>query len=1288
MEQLVFITTAWGPKHGGVNAFNTDLAKAARVLLGPGTVLCVVLDATEEEVREAENAGVKLLALGIKGADRVDETHAPGLLDAVRAHVKDVRWWIGHDVISGPAAVALRANGQGRARQGKSAVIHHMSYIDYSAVTHGDASVAKAKKDLQQKIFQRADRLIAVGPLLRDSLRELVQGKKEVAMLVPGLADIRPLAEPPKAFSAMTFGRFDPKNEPLKQVRLAVAGFANACRTANESLIGPEALRYRPRLYLYGVSEGADEYRQWQTYASEKAARLLNVLPLPYEHNRLKLFDELKQSSVAMMLSWHEGFGLVGWEAISAGIPLIVSRRMGLYQLIEEELGASGIGCLKVVEIRGALGHSADAGESFLPEDLTEVTNAILEVAARPDSWRRNAQKLRDQLLEKRYTWDNAAMAFAQALGLNRPEGRPAATANDPPPALTAELRTYLGTLRGSVERLALDAIDRTQASDSQSSSDLALDAVYTALLTRSTEQEDPSEQEEPGKQYSLKLPGGPARHLSALEQANRFDRLVLLGDPGSGKSTFVNFVALCMTAELLDKNGIAQLTAPLPEGEEDEDSAQPWDHGALLPVRVVLRDFAARGFRTLAERGTAEHLASFIEDLPESRDSGCWGALRDRLMAHGGLVLLDGLDEVPEAGERREQIKQAVEDFAARYPRCRMLVTSRTYAYRQQNWRLAGFEEAELAPFTPVQVDTFIDRWYESIAKARGQHRDDAQRRAENLKQAISRNDRLMSLAERPLLLTLMASLHAWRGGELPERRADLYQEAVELLLERWQQQSVVSSGKESQRHQSMVEFLKVDRQGIRDLLGALAFRAHRSQPEVVGTADIQEKDLVEGLLELSPDRQLMPRLIVDFLRDRAGILIPRGHGVHAFVHRTFQEYLAACHLVEGEPFPETIIELFRAEPERWREVLLLAAAKETTGLWLLVEKLCEDEPGGHEVEPSRVWSAHAAGLALAETANLKNLAPKRRQLVERVRRWQLDIMEGIALPAGERVLAGLALDRLGDPRFKNNPWSLPGDEWLGFVKIPAGRFRMGSDRQQDSIAFHGEEPQHEVTLPEYYIGRYPVTVGQFQAYCRARGVTPEAPGILRGAPNLPMGAVTWGQAMEYCKWLTEELGASERAPEPLRRLLRGEGGRRWQVTLPSEAEWEKAARGEDGRIYPWGNEWGPDRANCKETGVGDRSPVGCFGEGKGPYGVEEMIGNVWEWTRSKWGKYPYPQEKEGQAERETLDGEEARVVRGGAFNSTSWFARCAYRNRYLPAFRDILIGFRVVVSPFNSEL
>jgi formylglycine-generating enzyme required for sulfatase activity len=295
---------------------------------------------------------------------------------------------------------------------------------------------------------------------------------------------------------------------------------------------------------------------------------------------------------------------------------------------------------------------------------------------------------------------------------------------------------------------------------------------------------------------------------------------------------------------------------------------------------------------------------------------------------------------------------------------------------------------------------------------------------------------------------------------------------------------------------------------------------------------------------------------------------------------------------------------------------------------------------------------------------------------------RRQLELIRSSGVDARERVAAGNALAQHGDPRFRTDAWYLPDEPLLGFVEIPAGPFLMGSDKAHDPEASGPELPQHEIVLLRYFIGRYSVTVAQFRAFVKGAGSHPENPESLQGLVNHPVVFVSWYEAQQYCDWLTERLRAWTGTPEPLAMLLRNEG---WQVSLPSEAEWEKTARSTDGRIYPWGNELDSNRANYDATSINASSAVGCFPGGASPYGVEDLSGNVWEWTRSLEGDYPYPTEQQERAWRENLkaDRYEPRVLRGGAFYSSPRDVRCAYRYGSLPNSRYGNLGCRVGVLP-----
>jgi tetratricopeptide (TPR) repeat protein/glycosyltransferase involved in cell wall biosynthesis len=428
MSDVVLLTNAWGPKHGGINSFNMDFAKALGVLAAPLTgVFCVVLEATTAEVDDARSCNVRLVPIG---GDELSAARASDIVREVRKANAGapVLGWVGHDVVSGEAAVALPA----AAGEGWSAVLHHMSYIDYQAYKHSVGLEAKTKYDRQKKIFSAANKVFGVGPLLRGRLADMLsRDLDQVPMLIPGLAEIEPAALP-RTFTAITFGRLDPTNDRIKQGRLAVAAFASACRRAHENEAFPKALRNSPGIKAVGIAEpGGEEEAGLRKLADERAGRVIQLLPLPYDNDRQSVFEQMRRASVALMLSWHEGFGLTGWEAVAAEVPLIVGRGSGLYQLVDELLGGAGLGCLHVIDVRGREGRDGestglDDGENFREEDEDDTVKAILKIAADPDRAKRDAKKLRAMLKAEPAgcTWADTARTFANAVGIPLPSER------------------------------------------------------------------------------------------------------------------------------------------------------------------------------------------------------------------------------------------------------------------------------------------------------------------------------------------------------------------------------------------------------------------------------------------------------------------------------------------------------------------------------------------------------------------------------------------------------------------------------------------------------------------------------------------------------------------------------------------------------------------------------------------------------------------------------------------------------------------------------------------------
>jgi len=222
---------------------------------------------------------------------------------------------------------------------------------------------------------------------------------------------------------------------------------------------------------------------------------------------------------------------------------------------------------------------------------------------------------------------------------------------------------------------------------------------------------------------------------------------------------------------------------------------------------------------------------------------------------------------------------------------------------------------------------------------------------------------------------------------------------------------------------------------------------------------------------------------------------------------------------------------------------------------------------------------------------------------------------------------------------------------EW---VTIPAGEFLMGSDKTKDKQAFDDETPQHTLILPEYRIARVPVTVAQLAAFVKATGFQTAAGLDAEKKAHHPVTNVSWHDAVAFCQWAG--------------------------VRLPTEAEWEKAARGADGRIWPWGNQQ-PTAKLCNfNNTVKDTTPVGRYPDGASPFGVLDMAGNVWEWTSSLSKSYKY----DAQDGREDPAGSGARALRGGSFGRGARRVRCACRGWLYPDDRDDRNGFRVVSPGF----
>lgn len=889
--------------------------------------------------------------------------------------------------------------------------------------------------------------------------------------------------------------------------------------------------------------------------------------------------------------------------------------------------------------------------------------------------------------------------------------------------AIEKARRNYLRDLRQQCEYLPLSRM----VEEGDPEAKLSLNDVYIDLNTTTpvplTEEE---KKERKGKRVPQLSERGEqdTRLLTVKEAAEKEFRLVILGDPGAGKSSFVN--------ELLSRLVLARL------GKEIDPPLPPV-FSNLFPIFVRLSDFAKhleihKVPPNKQPPAFADALCNHIADKlkPDAKE---FASELQKIVREGEcLLVLDGLDEVPQAqrGALRSAVSASVEYLKIR----RAIVTCRKLSYGEDS-RLRSFVDHTLDSLNHPQIRGFAKRWYD--AQKNFLKGKDPETQAQDLASAALE---LRELACNPLLLTTMALIHQ-RDAKLPDQRVKLYRSAVDLLLRRWQK------SKES----AIADFLS-DEKLMLKAMRRLAYEAHRASKDKEHAADLPRHKVIE-ILEKPEYLGSLARTeqFLDYVDQRAGLMIGRGGAqgqpdVYSFPHRTFQEYLAGCHILSLRDSVERAREVLdrAADGVDWQLAITLAAEElrhnrddgENDLRDLMYMVLVEIGQGRTEkFSRAALWASEMALLA-GRTAieNDKDQRIGGKPFLKKLQKHLLTLLTGDLTPP-ERAAAGVALAKLElDDRDE-----IHSVEAMPFCFIPQGKFLMGSSEQHDPQSYDDEREEHEVELPAYFISRYPISNAQYDKFVKAEGyknkgywaeaITAEfwQDGFFKGrydnepresqmkfsAPfnllNHPVVGVSWYEALAFTRWLTDYLQNKKLLPP------------KWIVTLPNEAQWEKAARGglqipsktsltslsakfkmtqpslkankNPNRIYPWGDEFKTDYANTSENGINSTSALGCFNSGESPYGVLELSGNVWEWTRSLWGKesnpefkYPYNPE---DVTREDLNASSdvRRVLRGGSCVSGCGYARCAYRLRNRPNYWGGYIGFRVAVSPFfDSDL
>ena len=854
-------------------------------------------------------------------------------------------------------------------------------------------------------------------------------------------------------------------------------------------------------------------------------------------------------------------------------------------------------------------------------------------------------------------------------------------------------LRDYLEWVNKAYGKARLYGLESLQTSGSQKKRSLS--EVFIPLSLQRFAPPNRAEVEEHARNFKgdlfaeqraflalvdQKREGGEAIPTDALLTLG--ERLAVIGGAGSGKSTLLAYFAAMLAEHELSG---ASLPIQLPMGRK-----------ALVPLVIPLR--YRREYLRLCQEApasTLEHvrpgtIAGFVlwylkkhSQAIRVADEALAEEFFDRLLLGGGcLVMLDGLDEVVSQTDRG-QVRAEVERLADEiYPDNLFIVTARESGYKENAIFSEDFVRLDVQALTDSQIDTLVRNWCEQLYPDQVEYQTKDIITAIRAINARYEAQNIPALVRTPLMTTMVVSVK-WGEAELPRERARLYEAVVKVILQ-------AQYLDDDSTRQELISWGGIW-EDQRDWLSYLALEMHRSGQN---GAAIPESRLREILMQKLTSENL--EQFIRAVRSRGGLFEERAE-LFQFTHLTFQEFLAARLLTKEREKSLPNLEAYIVNPW-WREVLLLVYgfAKQdyppfaTDYLhWLSTR----DGDGTRRL----------SGLELAGSAVLEIERPDTELNLEQARCLTQALTDpALSVPAVLRASAGNTLAFLGDPRFDKEYWLLPAEDLFGFVRIPAGKFIMGSDPAKDKQADDDEQPQHEVNIPyDYYMARYPVTTAQYRTFVEQSGYQTQDKDSLDGTPNHPVVNVTWYDTLEYCNWLTKQLGdvSVERLKQARtagqKAFWQGIAEHKLRVMLPSEAEWEKAARGTNGVIYPWGDKFDPDQLNSRESEIGSLSAVGIFPVGASPYGVLDLSGNVWEWTRSvirlrkEKGdevikEYNYPYVANDGREDLKANSNSSRVLRGGSFGRESSLARCASRRWHYPDFRSWNSGFRVVVSPF----
>ncbi len=827
---------------------------------------------------------------------------------------------------------------------------------------------------------------------------------------------------------------------------------------------------------------------------------------------------------------------------------------------------------------------------------------------------------------------------------------------------LEEEINAYIRWLNKQTRSITLRGIEL----EGQRVISMPLDKVYVPLQAVAYAR-DGDDDAPPLAQRSLRP--RDVRMNAVLDVA---ERLVITGGPGCGKSTVLLHIAWALTEAWgkpdsrafaaqkvywpADRELPLPILIPLSEYATYLDELYASDEKPVSPDKIKLSTFISY------------HLGMQYTDFQLPDDF----FVKLMRAGHPALLLLDGLDEVPNE-KRRVEVRGAIEQLADSCADLRVVVTCRTAAFTGKTALGKDFAEVQVQPLGEKEIAALVEQAYRSLygdgTQAQREKRDELLDGIAQLELERRRRlgDRAEPLVTSPLLVRMLIIVHA-KNRRLPDQRAELYKETVDAILHPPNPNERVAFRLAEQIGGSVNE--------QRALVQYLAFQMHQRGEKQGRTID--EAGL-ETLLQGSPRYAPLAEPLIRLTKLRGTLLEERSRS-YRFVHLSFQEFLVARYFAEVMRDLDRIAAFLEEGPildSWWREPALLVSGylsvtQPDVAVAFLRRLAGIDEQAG-ERDGSLRPAVQMAAAEVAGTSVLEWQA-ENEALRKAVAGRLTALITDPAQPTGavERAAAGRTLALLGDPREGVSTYVRGADG----LELPD--FAWGRTVREGTYTPGGKKVQ---IAESYQLARYPVTFAQFECFVRARDF--DDPRWWEGMPeeeaaygttyklrelseqafayaNHPREDVSWYQAMAFCRWLNDKLDDGT------------------QINLPHEDQWEVAARYNDasvadGSAYPWGNSFDARFANTSEgEKVGQTTAVGMYPQGKQPnLELYDLSGNVWEWCRNKYG----------DTGMETPDRSgDSRVLRGGSWYDDRNFARVSGRDYAPPNARLDYFGFRVV--------